>query len=107
MCNSRESAKRIAAIGALARLVPFHAAARDAVKSVAERINVHDRAPTIKAPLCLKQTVAPSIAIQDFGRHWSGRLARPGVPISHFRDKQTYGELRTERDVPIETGGLR
>jgi len=35
MCNSRESAKRIAAIGALARLVPFHAAARDAVKSVA------------------------------------------------------------------------
>ena len=40
-----------------------------------------------------------------------------GIPLSHFLDKQTYGELRTERDAsesirlieatPIETGGLR
>lgn len=40
-----------------------------------------------------------------------------GVPLSHFLDNQTNGELRTERDAsesirlieatPIETGGLR
>lgn len=40
-----------------------------------------------------------------------------GVPLSHFLDKQTYGELHTERDASesirliesatIETGGLR
>ena len=46
MCSSRDAAKREAAINALTKLVPLHAAARDAVKRAAEN---DDEAMRLKA----------------------------------------------------------
>ena len=64
MCSSPDSAKRKAAINALAKLVPFHAAARDAVKRAAEN---EDEAIRLKARRILS----------DFYAANSSKAARP------------------------------